>query len=170
MATAQGLYDIFGEAPYRMLVETIRDFAIFHLDLEGRIVSWNEGATIIFGYAESEAIGQGLALLFTPEDRASGVPERELKKAVREGRAEDARWHLRKDGSRVFINGVTTVLRDGQGDLRGFAKVGRDDTAREQAEEALHESERQLRTLADAVPQLVWMAEPDGDAVAPVGG
>ncbi len=150
MGTEKTLKDTFGETPYRLLFEEIRDFAILHLDREGHIISWNAGAAAIFGYEETEAIGKPFAFLFTQEDVESGVPEWELKKAAETGRAEDVRWHECKDGTRFYANGVTTALRDENGDLRGFAKVARDDTARRQAELDLQASEVRYRRLFEA--------------------
>jgi len=140
------LVELFGELPYRTLVKEIKDFAIFHLDSKGFIVSWNEGAERLFGYTETEVINQDFSLIFTPEDRESGVPKAELRKAETNGRAEDVRWHLRKNGSRFYADGVTAVLRDENGKLLGFAKIARDDTERKQAEEMLLERTR-LATL-----------------------
>ncbi len=151
MKPEETLQDLFGEAPYRMLVEEIEDFAIFHLDTEGRIASWNAGAERLFGYAEGEVVGQAFSLIFTFDDRAKDVPARELKKARETGRAEDARWHLRRDGSRFYANGITTALRDEAGTLRGFAKVARDDTKRKQAEEALLMHSRVLKNMVEGV-------------------
>ncbi len=150
MEAEKTLKDTFGETPYRMLFEKIRDFAILHLDREGRIISWNAGAAHLFGYEAAEAIGQPFAFLFTREDVESGVPERELKMAAETGQSEDVRWHQCKDGTRFYANGVTTALRDEGGALRGFAKVARDDTARRQAELDLQASEVRYRRLFEA--------------------
>jgi diguanylate cyclase (GGDEF)-like protein/PAS domain S-box-containing protein len=150
MGTEETLKDIFGDTPYRMLVEEIRDFAILHLDREGRILIWNAGAAAIFGYEEAEAIGKPFASIFTSEDVESGVPERELKTATETGRAEDARWQQRKDGTRFYATGVTTALRDENGALRGFAKVARDDTARKRVEDELRASEVRYRRIFEA--------------------
>ncbi|HZT40678.1 MAG TPA: PAS domain S-box protein [Chthonomonadaceae bacterium] len=118
----------------QLLEENVLDYAIFMMDTEGRITSWNVGAERILGYPESEVIGQYGRLIFLPEDRQAGVPEREMAYAVEKGRAEDERWHLRKDGSRFFASGVLTALRDESQRLRGFAKILRDLTARKQME------------------------------------
>jgi len=150
METEVVLEDIFGDAPYRKLVEAIRDFAVLHLDREGRIVSWNAGATALFGYSEAEIIGKPYAYIFTNEDQQSGVPERELKEVVETGRAEDTRWHPRRDGTRFYANSVMTALFDENGSLCGFAKVARDDTARMQMELALNASEVRYRRLFEA--------------------
>src|SRR3954464_12365010 len=91
---------------FSLLIETSRDYAVFVVDLEGRVLTWNPGAERVLGYAESEIVGQSPFLLFTPENRAEGVPEQELQTALREGRASDDRWHTRKGGTRFWASGV----------------------------------------------------------------
>jgi PAS domain S-box-containing protein len=151
-----------GEELFRFMVESVKDYAIFATDTEGRVVSWNKGAERIFGYTEAEIVGQDGSIIFTPEDRESGAPERELRTAVREGRAEDERWHLRRDGSRFWASGIVTPLRDEEGRLRGFVKVARDNTERKQALEALHRSEAELTDFFEnATVGLHWVG-PDG--------
>src|SRR5215207_6778631 len=99
------------EERFRRLVEAAKDYAIFMTDADGRVTTWNEGAERLFGYGEGEILGEDGSVLFTPEDRRSGAPERELEKARTEGRAEDKRWHMRKDGSRFWASGfVRPVL------------------------------------------------------------
>jgi PAS domain S-box-containing protein len=100
------------------------------------------GAELVFGYKEEEILGEDGSILFTPEDRRSGTPEQELKKAQTEGRAEDERWHMRKDGSRFWANGFVRPVRDEGGNLLGFSKVARDLTQRKRAEEAVDEVRR----------------------------
>ncbi len=139
--------DIFGAHPYKLLVAEIKDFAIILLDRAGRIISWNPGAERIFAYTAADAIGNPFAFLFTPADVAHGVPAQELKQAAATGRAEDVRWHERPDGTRFFANGVTTALYDEAGDLRGFAKIARDDTTRELLENDLREQSETLETV-----------------------
>lgn len=151
--------DLFGETPYRMLVESIKDYAIIHLDPEGRVLSWNEGARLLFGYAAGEIIGETFSRLFMPEDVADGIPERELVEAQEKGRAEDVRWHLRRDGSRFYANGVTTALRDEAGILRGFAKVGRDATASKQMEDA----KSLMVSVADASQDAIFGFDSEGN-------
>src|SRR5215207_859556 len=107
---------------YRLLVESAVDYAIFHLSLDGIIESWNPGAIRIFGYKPGEIIGRHGSLLFTPEDNLAGAPEEEARNAAKSGRAEDSRWHMRKDGSRFWANGVMLGLRDDAGTLIGLAK------------------------------------------------
>ncbi|MDO9405787.1 MAG: CheR family methyltransferase [Polaromonas sp.] len=114
-----------GEERLRIAAETTRDYAIITMDDQGLINSWNLGADRMFGYRESEMLGQPIALIFTPEDRASGAPEREIQGARDHGRSEDERWHLRKDGSIFYCSGVMTPM---DGESRGFAKIARDMT------------------------------------------
>jgi two-component system CheB/CheR fusion protein len=125
------------EERMRLLNENVRDFAIMLMDAEGRLIDWNAGAERMFGYTSAEALGQPSALLYTPEDRAAGVPEYEMTLARDQGRADDERWHQRKDGTRFWVSGVMTPLRDEDGHLRGFAKVARDLTERMRVEETL---------------------------------
>ena len=154
MGTNRSLEELFGERPYEALVKGIKDFAIIHLDRDAHVLSWNKGAEMIFGFNEADIIGRNFALIFTAEDRLAGVPEKELEKAAATGRAEDVRWHDRKDGSRVFANGVTTALRDQSGVIVGFAKICRDDTERKLMEDALalanERSTGILESLTDA--------------------
>src|SRR5690349_18178439 len=118
-------HDLRGsEERLRLILESAKGFAIFTTDAEGKINSWNPGAAQVFGWSEEEILGQTCNVTFTPEDRAKGEPEKERETARREGMSPDIRWHQRKDGSRVFINGVMHLLRDGQ--RNGFFKMGRD--------------------------------------------
>jgi PAS domain S-box-containing protein len=119
----------------RLLIENARDYSIFMSDPDGRIVSWNTGAERIFGYSAAEVIGQDMAILFTPEDRATGEDRNELATAASEGRASDDRWQVRKGGERFWASGVTTPMRDASGTLRGFAKIARDLTDHRRLEE-----------------------------------
>lgn len=113
------------------LMECVKDFAIFMLDLEGRVFDWNIGAKKILGYTQAEIIGHPFSTFFTAEEEQAGVPAQELKRAAEVGRSDDNRWHVRKDGTHFFANGVTTALRDESGGLRGYAKVLRDNYERE---------------------------------------
>ena len=135
---------------FRLLAENAKDYAMLVLDKGGNIVSWTPGAERIIGWQESEVLGENASLIFTPEDRELGAPEQEILKAATEGRAEDKRWHLRKDGSRFFAEGVTISLRDERGNLKGFGKVFLDATERKLTEEALRESDARLRFVLDA--------------------
>src|SRR5205814_2899985 len=120
-----------------LLVMGARDYAIFMLDAEGRVQTWNTGAALIKGYTEAEIVGQHFSKFYPPEDVAAGKPRRELEEAARDGRVEDEGWRVRKDGSRLWANVIITALRDESGRLRGFAKVTRDMTRRKRAEEQL---------------------------------
>ncbi|MEW6369499.1 MAG: CheR family methyltransferase [Pseudomonadota bacterium] len=135
------------EARMRMVAESANDYAIITMDEEGRATSWNKGAEQLFGYTEQEMLGHTLDLLFVPEDRDAGVPLDELRRARTEGRAEDERWHLRKDGSRFFCSGVTTPLANG--DMQGYAKIARDVTSRERQEQAVRSNAENAVALKD---------------------
>jgi len=119
------------------LVDNVKDYAIFVADPEGVIVSWNTGAERLFGYPPREAIGRNTNFLFTPEDRASNIPEREMATSLRDGVASDERWHMRKDGTRFFASGLQTALFDDAGQHTGFAKIARDLTERVEAQQQL---------------------------------
>lgn len=119
---------------YEMLVGELTDFVVFLLDPNGCIVSWNPGVERILGYREAEWLGQLADRIFTPEDRA-GIPQQEMTKAARLGRAPDVRWHVRKDGERLYVEGTMVALRDQGGELLGFSKVMRDVTKRQRNEE-----------------------------------
>src|SRR5215217_9266576 len=146
------------EQRFERLVEAAKDYAIFMTEADGCVSTWNEGAQRLFGYGEGEIVGEDGNILFTPEDRESGAPERELQKARKEGRAEDERWHMRKDGSRFWASGFVRPVRDERDNLIGFSKVARDLTERKRAEETLDEvrlaeRERLARDLHDLVLQ-----------------
>ncbi|HEX5110481.1 MAG TPA: CheR family methyltransferase [Vicinamibacterales bacterium] len=130
------------EERLRLLIDSATDYAIFTMTLEGVIDSWNAGAQRMFGYGAEEIIGQPAAVLFTPEDRAAGVPDAEVSQARTEGRAEDSRWHLRKNGTRLYCAGVMTRLGGEQ--PVGLAKIARDLTGQRQAELALQQSQQDL--------------------------
>ncbi|MDQ1816310.1 chemotaxis protein CheB [Massilia sp. CCM 9210] len=121
-----------GEERMRLVADSTKDYAIITMDRDGLITSFNSGAERMFGYREEDILGRSDELIFTPEDRAAGVPPDEKRRARDEGRAEDERWHLRKDGSRFFCSGVMTPLLDNQ--LNGYAKIGRGLTGRQEAE------------------------------------
>ena len=144
------------EERLRIIIEGAQGYAIFTLTTDGRVDSWNAGAAAIFGWNEADILGQKGEVLFTPEDRAADVPRMELMTAATEGVAPDVRWHLRRDGSRVFINGINQALLDAGGQLRGFVKIGRDVTAQHEAETALRESETRLRLAIDAADMGTW--------------
>jgi PAS domain S-box-containing protein len=120
------------EERFRILVSQVADYAIYMLDLSGRISSWNIGAERMKGYSEEEVLGQHFSLFYTPEDVASQKPARALEQAIAEGRSENEGWRLRKDGTRFWANAVLTALHADNGALIGFAKLTRDLTERQQ--------------------------------------
>ncbi|MFN7141717.1 MAG: sensor histidine kinase, partial [Limisphaerales bacterium] len=132
------------EEHFRIMVEQARDYAIFMLDKEGRISSWNSGAERILGYSEGEILGKDARIIFTPEDREKGVPEEELETSRISGKALDERWHLRKDGSRFFCSGYMFALWDDAGQLRGFTKIMRDTTEKKRREEDIQRLNEEL--------------------------
>jgi PAS domain S-box-containing protein len=132
------------EERMRLQVQNVRDYAIFMLDTEGNVATWNEGAERIKGYKADEIIGQHFSRFYTSEDIAAGKPELELTVATETGCFEDEGWRLRKDGSRFWANVVVTALRDENGTLRGFGKVTRDITERRNAESRIEELNHDL--------------------------
>lgn len=138
------------EQHLRLILESVQDYAIFTTDTAGIVTTWNVGAERLFGYAEAEILGQPAGVLWTPEDRASGLPTKELAVARETGKAEDIRWHQRKDGTRFYATGAVRPLLDGSGNLRGFTKVCRDITAQHQADQELNASRAQPAAAADA--------------------
>ena len=132
------------EEYFRLLVDSVKDYAILMLDPDGHVVSWNAGAERIKGYQAEEIIGKHFSRFYSPEDIHGGKPEHELKVAATEGRFEDAGWRVRKDGTRFWANVIITAIRNKAGTLRGFSKVTRDITERKRAEEALHRAHDQL--------------------------
>lgn len=124
----------------RVLLEKVKDYAILMLDNAGRIVSWNIGAERILGYQAAEVLGMDFCQIFTAHDNEKGQPEFELKEAQEKGRAEDERWHVRKDGSQFWASGVVIPLWNQDGRLRGFAKILRNITDRKRMEDSLAEA------------------------------
>lgn len=139
------------EERFRRLVREVTDYAILTLDASGRITSFNPGAEAAFGYAAHDVLGRPSAMLFTPEDQAAGVPAQELIAAATTGRVPDVRWHQRGDGSRRFINGVSTALYDEANKVIGYAKIGRDETDRQLSEEANARLAAMVRASRDAI-------------------
>ena len=150
------------EERYRLVVESAQDYAIFILDPDGYIASWNIGAQNLKGYRADEIIGQHFSRFYPEEDIQRSKPNQLLKVAAAVGRVEDEGWRVRQDGSRFWANVVITALKDEAGHLQGFSKVTRDITKNKQAEEALRQSEEKFRLVAETLPQIVWTAQPDG--------
>jgi PAS domain S-box-containing protein len=144
------------EDRYRRLIDAITDYAIFMLDAEGCVSSWNPGAQRFKGYAAGEILGQHFSRFYTPEDRAAGVPARALRTAAQEGRFEGQGWRLRKDGSRFWAHVVIDPIREPSGALSGFAKITRDLTEQHEAERERDEAREALlqSQKLDALGQL----------------
>jgi PAS domain S-box-containing protein len=154
---------------FRLLVECVKDYAIFLLDPQGHVMTWNPGAEALKGYQPDDIIGRYFGCFYEEGDAAHGKPGRLLQQALKHGRVEDEGWRVRKDGSRFWADVVITALFDKQGRLRGFAKITRDLTERRQAEQRLeqrveertaelqatnarlHETVRDLELFHDAV-------------------
>jgi PAS domain S-box-containing protein len=132
------------EERFRLLIEGVKDYAIFMLDSDGRVMTWNNGAERIKGYHAEEILGKHFSVFYQLEDIQADRPAQGLRVAVAEGRFEQEGWRLRKDGSRFWANTVITALKDRSGKLQGFANVTRDITERKQAEEKLRRSEAYL--------------------------
>ncbi|XXY44980.1 PAS domain S-box protein [Sorangium sp. So ce269] len=151
------------EERFRLLVETIQDYAIFILDAGGHVATWNMGAERIKGYKAEDIIGRHFSTFYPPADVAAGKCDREIEEAIRFGRVEDEGWRVRKDGSLFWASVVITALRDRDGTLLGFAKVTRDLTERRRAEEALRRSEERFRLLVESVKDYaIFMLDPQG--------
>jgi len=146
-----------------LLVSRVADYAIFALDVEGRIATWNVGAERLKGYTADEVVGRHFSIFYTEDALGDGFPDRELAIAAAAGHFEDEGWRVRKDGSRFWANVVITALREDDGRLVGFGKVTRDLTERKRAEDALRESEERFRLLVSGVSDYaIFLLDPDG--------
>ena len=153
--------------PFRQLVHGVQDYAIFLLDREGRIVSWNRGAERLKGYAADEIIGTHFSVFYPPEAVERRWPQRELKMAQESGRLEDEGWRLRKDGTRFWADVVITALHDESGALRGFSGITRDLTERRRHEETLRQSEERFRVLVEGLKDYaMFMLDPGGRVIS----
>ena len=151
------------EERLRLMVEAVRDYAIFLVDPEGRVQSWNSGAQRLKGYSESEILGRSISLFYSEEDRNRGHPQEVLRRAKAEGRYEEEGWRYRKDGSRFWANVVISPLFDPRGRHLGFAKITRDFTERREAAERLRQSEERFRLVVESVREYaVLMLDPEG--------
>jgi PAS domain S-box-containing protein len=149
--------------PFRLLVQSIVDYAIYMLDRQGRITSWNPGAERIKGFAAEEIVGKHFSTFYTPEDRKAGVPDRVLETARREGKFEGEGWRVRKDGSRFWASVVVDAIKNEKGELIGFAKITRDMTDKREAEQSLLEVERRFRILVQGVTDYaIYMLDAEG--------
>jgi PAS domain S-box-containing protein len=148
---------------FQILVDAISDYAIYMLDPDGNVASWNSGAVRFKGYSAEEIIGSHFSRFFPDEEREAGLPERILRTAAADGRFESEGWRVRKDGSRFWANAIVDAIRSPDGRLIGFAKITRDITARQAAEEALRQSEQQFRLLVQGVTDYaIYMLDTTG--------
>ena len=148
---------------YRMLIEAITDYAIYMLDADGIVSSWNPGARRFKGYDAAEIVGEHFSRFYTAADRAAGLPQRALEIAAREGKFENEGWRVRKDGTRFWAYVVIDPIKDGSGNVVGYAKITRDLTERRLAEEQLRQSEEQFRRLVQGVTDYaIYMLTPEG--------
>ena len=151
------------ERRFRLLVDAVRDYAIYMLDPSGVVASWNAGAERLKGYSADEIVGRHFALFYTRDDRSAGMPARILEIAARDGRFEGEGWRVRKDGGRFWAMVTVSAIRAGSGELIGFAKVTRDISERQIAQQTLRESVQQFRTLINGVVDYaLYMLDPNG--------
>ena len=147
---------------HELLIQGVVDYAIYMLDPEGRVVSWNPGAERIKGYTADEIIGEHFSRFYTDEDRAAGIPEQALRMAAETGRFTAEAWRVRKDGSRFWAMVVIDPIYE-DGKLIGFAKITRDMTEQRAAQLAALESERRFRLLVQGVTDYaIYMLSPEG--------
>ena len=154
---------ISDDGRYRMLVEAVTDYAIYMLDLNGIVSSWNPGARRFKGYEASEIVGEHFSRFYTEDDRATNLPQRALEIAAREGKFESEGWRVRKDGTQFWAYVVIDPIQDASGDVVGYAKITRDLTERRLAEESLRRSQEQFRLLVQGVTDYaIYMLTPEG--------
>src|SRR5215207_9517289 len=151
------------EEHFRSLMESTRNHAIFMLNPEGHVASWNAGAESLSGYGAEEIMGEHYSIFFTAEDARSGKLDRHLQAAAREGRSQEEHWLERKDGSRFLASTVTTALYEDGGKPRGFSEVMQDITEKKEAETLLEKAENRVRTLVEHVPAITYTGGVDGD-------
>lgn len=149
--TFRGVPDFF-----RLAVESLNEYALITMDKDRVISSWSGPASVMFGYTEAEIIGKSVTLLFTPEDIAKGIDKQEFASALEKGRQDDERWHVCKDGRRLWCYGLSFPLKDENDEVRGFVKLIRDDTVRKEKDELLRDSEERLRLAGDSTGLGTW--------------
>ncbi len=152
-------------AEFGAFVRAVEDYAIFTLDPDGTVASWNEGAKRIKGYAEDDIVGEHFSTFYTDEDVAAGVPERNLEAARVQGRVEDEGWRVRADGSRFWADVVITAIRDDDGELQGFTKVTRDMTERREYEQRIRRERNLNSRILETAPVSISVLDADGGFV-----
>ncbi|GAB4452633.1 MAG: hypothetical protein OHK0029_03910 [Armatimonadaceae bacterium] len=162
VSTADSLAPLQQDVLLPMLLSCITDYAIFTLDTQGRVVTWNAGGHHLLGYTEAEILGQSGAILYTPEERHLGEPEAELFQAMHKGQAETERWLVRKDGSQFWASGSLTALRDEWGELKGFCKIVTDRTEEKWQEELLRTLYEREHRIAEVLQRsMMRTIQPD---------
>jgi PAS domain S-box-containing protein len=163
MSEGRGKASAIDDSRFRLLIDAVVDYAIYMIDPDGIITSWNAGAKRFKGYEEAEILGQHFSRFYTEADRLAGLPQRALDTAIREGRFEGEGWRVRKDGTHFWSHVVIDPILDPSGKLLGFAKITRDLTDRKMAEEVLKQSEQQFRLLVQSVTDYaIYMLASDG--------
>lgn len=150
------------EERLRLMIASVKDYALFMLDPQGRVATWNDGAAIIKGYTAGEIMGRPFSTFFTEEDGNAGKPAWVLENAAKQGRTETEGWRVRKDGSRFWTDAITSAIRDEDGRLLGFSEVARDLTERQGAEEKIRQSQSRLAAILDGSPSVIFVKDPDG--------
>ena len=151
------------EESLRLMIEGVKDYAIFMLDPEGRVASWNRGCERLKGYSASEVLGKHFSIYYPPEDVAAGKAERLLREAAEKGQARDEGWRVRKDGTRFFANVAMTAIHDKGGKLRGFSKITHDVTAKHEIERKLHKEQQFVKSLVECFPDLIMVLNKRGE-------
>jgi PAS domain S-box-containing protein len=154
------------EERFRLLIEGVRDYAVFMLDQDGFIVSWNEGAHRIYAYDSDEILGKHFSCFYPPEHPEASRPERALKATILDDRYEDEGWSVRKDGTGFWANTILRALRDDAGNLRGFSKVTRDITEQKRTQAALKETEEKYRGIIENAIEGIFQSTPDGKFIS----
>ena len=155
--------NVLTDDPFKLLIQSIVDYAIYMLDPEGNVTSWNVGAERIKGFQTEEIVGQHFSKFYTDEDREARVPERVLETARKEGKFQGEGWRVRKDGTRFWASVVVDRINGEDGKLLGFAKITRDMTEQREAQHALLEAERRFRILIQGVTDYaIYMLDPEG--------
>jgi PAS domain S-box-containing protein len=147
------------EERFRLLVQNVKDYAIYLLDADGRVASWNSGAEAMKGFTKDEVLGRSFTLFYPPDEQVAHPPLQDLREAADQGRKESDGWRIRKDGTRFWANTVITAIRNAEGELIGYAKITRDLTERRRAEEAIRQSQKFLDSMFENIPNMIFVKE-----------